>query len=101
MEKKKLGKLSLKKEAISHLRPGTQARILGGGSDVTCYDSGPVVCDTNQDCMPTLIPCPRTVDQECNPYIPPQSAIQSGFASACYECPRTSYDCTTPYEGIK
>lgn len=83
MEKKSLKKLSLRKEAISHLRPGIQARVLGGGSDVTCYDSGPAACDTGKDCMPTMIPCPRTVNQECNPYLPPESQVQTNLMSIC------------------
>ena len=88
MEKKKLGKLSLKKEAISHLRPGTQARILGGGSDFSaCMNTNNDPCDTVFDC-----PCNRT-DTDCT-YIPPESAVGTALPSVCEDCPRPTYDCT-------
>ena len=88
MEKKALKKLSLRKEAISRLQPGTQARILGGGSNYPCYNSANDPCDTEMECLYT-----RTPDADCNPYVAPESAVQTALPSICDKCPRPTFDC--------
>lgn len=78
MEKKKLNKLSLGKEAISHLGRRTQEKIWGGsGMEASCRDTecGPE-CETGNEPATTLyLTCPPETE---------------GFHSACGDtCSRT------------